>query len=250
MVNVENLKYAIKKMINEEIKVCVEVGKKVNDDDKSKIEKIIVSREMSISTYIEYKQYLVLANYLGINRKMLEFVYENYTPYFLYELVKKKYISIDNINSNPLDDELASLSLSKFTIELQSAIEISDIIYTSLSNKSEWKNILINQIKLIDCRECSNKYLKILDETVKSVFDNSDVELPKKYAEKLSEFSGDIFIHNKYTGEDRNKILAQRINYFSRENKCNVFVIGAAHFGGVYGLEKILQNVEILFIEY
>lgn len=249
-VNVGNLKSAIKRVINEEMKICVEVEKKLKKEDELKVERVIKSTQMAISKYIEPEYYLILAEYLNIKSEIREMVYNNYTPYFLYELINKKYMTMKFASYNAIDDELVNLRADLSPIKLQSAAEIADIVYSSLLNKEEWKSVLMSQINFINCKECIERYFYLLDKTTKYTFQNSNVELSRNYAKKMAEFSGNLFIHNLFVSKERNELLADRVIEFSKDDKCNVFIIGSAHFGGDYGLDKMVPNVKMIAIEY
>lgn len=248
--NVENLKSAIKKTINEDIKICVEVGKKVKNEDEFKVEKIIKSRQMSISKYMEFEDFLILAEYLNIKSEMRQVVYSNYTPYFLYELIKKKYMEAQFFGYYSVDDELINLRPDLSPIELQSSAEIADIVYDSLLNVKEWRDVLMNQIKFINCKDCINKYIYLFGKTTEHIFKNHNIEISRNYSKKMAELSGSLFIHELFVSRERNEILADRMTKFSKDNRCNFVVVGSAHFGGDYGLDKIMPNIEKITIEY
>lgn len=238
----------VKKLVKTSKGICLEGDKKQINRDLNNPEtlafKANFNPEFALRKYIAFEKFKAGALRMGLPSEHWDTYFSRATPldYRLRLTNTIVGVKVSDPTSRSLDDSIlsAAVEYKKSVSFIESSDEIFLRLIETFSDVSRWRESLAQLSDFEICNECQDRYRALSEQALNHILRDGDYEKSKSDFDELGRMSGEIHFLMGNFGAERSTVFSQRIGPLFDARTCSVFAVGASHFGGPNGLEKLL----------
>lgn len=226
--------------------ICLEADPKALEEIQTAKQKILLNPwGTQLTNRIGADLFEKIKARLNVDAETLKYL-DMYSPFLIgiYLLNTNLNVQKNSLEFNPSFslETYIRLKAEKDQIPIH-GIEENNAVAQSLTSLSdeEWRQYLLEVLKMLDCDECINTYAKFQHQANTPSSDPENAYIKQMLAFGNSSKLVDFF--NRLNFEKRNLGIARNIedDAFNR-NKCDVIAIGASHLAGENGVVSLLKQ--------